>query len=64
MGFYLELFCDNEDCLSGARQEGPMGRTRKEVTAVARASGWARVGTRWLCWNCKHKARADDGRRG
>lgn len=61
MGFYTELFCDNADCASGARHEGPQGPNRRTVTAEARRQGWKKVpGVGWLCPPCA-KARADGG---
>lgn len=52
MGFYTELFCDNDDCRSSSRYEGPQGSTRREVAKSALRGGWQKTDGKWLCPDC------------
>lgn len=52
MGFYIELHCDNEQCTSGCREQGPQGGDRRQVAREARRGGWVKFGLRWLCPQC------------
>lgn len=52
MGFYIELFCDGDDCQSGADNAGPQGPNRRVVATEARRAGWIKSAKGWLCPSC------------
>lgn len=52
MGFYVELWCDTEDCPHGSAEEGVQGNNRRSVSRDARAAGWRLIDGRWHCDGC------------
>lgn len=53
MGWYIELHCDTQDCPHGHDQEGPQGKSVKNVSAEARRIGWIQdLDGRWRCDGC------------
>lgn len=63
MGWYVELHCDGPaggHCPYGSGEEGPQGRSIKNVSADARRLGWTQLDGRWRCTRCVQDVRASE----